>query len=176
MASNRQKVQSTYIGDGVGTTQGTALLMPGQLGNIFTKDAKTYQLVKFLDSVVVNNLVYWSDEDDFIVTTVLNRNKPAGGALCTVAASSFGFIQIGGPGNVLEDTSVTANKDEVVAAANTLAIAGTTLKMAVGRTITGVTTTTTGTSGFPAVGYFTGAAVAAVAPIVWQLAGQQYGV
>jgi len=176
MASNRQRNQAIWLDGGVTTSLGATLFMPGQLGSIFTKDGKTYQLVKFLDSVVVNNLVYWSDEDDFVVTTVLNRNKPAGGALGTVAAASHGFIQTGGPGNVLEDTSVTANKDEVVAAANTMAFAGTTLKMAVGREITGAFTATTGRSGFPMIGYFTGAAVAGVAPIVWQLAGQQYGV
>lgn len=90
--------------DGATTSMNvTALFVPGQLGQVFTRAGVTYQIVQAKSTtttLAAGTPVGWTDQDDFVVSakqTDLTRNLPAGITLGTITASSYGFIQVAGP-------------------------------------------------------------------------------
>lgn len=82
---------------------------PGQIGSLFSRGSETFQYVK-LDTgataaaavaPAANQVVYWKDRDDFLVTNDLaqsaaSRNGVAGILRCAATAGYYVFIQKGG--------------------------------------------------------------------------------
>ena len=81
----------------------------GQVGALFTRGSETFQYVKFdtgattaaAVAVAADEIVFWKDRDDFLVTTVANqaaagRNAVAGVLKYALTPGYHGFIQTGG--------------------------------------------------------------------------------
>src|SRR5688572_6976598 len=106
--NNRLANQGVWIGAGPGSEDVTSLYLPGQLGSVYISADKVYQLVQFkstTSTVAANTALGWTDVDDFVVSAEAddwNKNLPAGVALGTQTASSYGWIQVAGPGTVLQ--------------------------------------------------------------------------
>lgn len=161
--NNRLSNQGLWIGAGFGSMDDTSLYMPGQLGMVVVKNDKAYQLVQFDSStstVSAGAACAWIDVDDFVVTTDIsdtNRNLPAGVALGTQTASSYGWIQVDGP------ASVYFAQGSTVAAGGTDAAAGETAIMSA--TDLGVDRVAAGTaSTYQPLGIFMGAATGGTTP------------
>ena len=115
--TNRIANQGVYISSGFSTMNDTSLLLSGQLGQVVVQGEKVYQLVQFesgIIAVVATTPVLWKSPSSFIVTddydaTGANRNQPAGVALTTMTASSYGWIQVFGPGTVYTKTAEAAS-------------------------------------------------------------------
>jgi hypothetical protein len=113
MASTNNRVssvQTTYIDAlTLATMNASSLQYAGQLGQFVEKNGKTYQLV-LVDStssvVAANTVLTWLDMDDFSVTSDVSEslpNLPAGVAIGTITAGSYGFIQVHGPATAATD-------------------------------------------------------------------------
>src|SRR3972149_12145600 len=104
--NNRIANQGVWIGDGPLDFNETTLFLGGQLGMVYTKAGKTYQLVKMhsgASSPILGDAVAWQDHDDFVVTDDISdakRNAPAGICQDTVTAGNHCWIQVAGPATV----------------------------------------------------------------------------
>ena len=117
MANNRLAFQPAWIEAGTDDFNVTTLAFPGALGAVWTKDGKTYQIVKThasTSAIAIGTPVGWQDFDDFVVTAEaddINRNLPAGVALDTVTAGNYCVIQVAGPHTAI----ICANGSDAVA-------------------------------------------------------------
>jgi hypothetical protein len=78
------------------------LFVPGQLGQMYEKNGKKYQLVQFKSSssTIANGCpVMWTDRANFVVSAKVSdskRNEVAGVALGAITAGNYDFIQVRG--------------------------------------------------------------------------------
>src|SRR3990167_327756 len=131
VSNNRKMNQGVWIGDGFATENATSLFLGGQLGMVFTKAGKTYQLFRSAsgaDAIIANVALAWVDFDDFTVTDDISdaaRNRPAGIAIGTLTASNYGWIQVGGPGTGKDDGNNAADATILFLSATDGALANT---------------------------------------------------
>lgn len=122
---NRLASQAVWVGAGFGSMDETTLSYPGQLGMVVIQAGKAYQLVLFKSTsttIAANAAIGWNDMDDFIVSAKASdwagRNFPAGVALGTQTAGSYGWIQVGGPGTLKDDGNNAASGTSLILSAS----------------------------------------------------------
>ncbi len=124
VSKGRQINQGAYIGAGLGTMDEVTLSYPGQLGDVLVRNGIAYQLVQFKSTsttIAAAAAVGWTDLDDFVVSAKasdwLGRNFPAGLALGTQTAGSYGWIQVNGPGSARDDGGNAASGTSLILSA-----------------------------------------------------------
>lgn len=123
MASNRIKSQGLWLDAAVTSMDVTTLFLPGQLGQIYEKNGKAYQIVQFKSTtatIAAGTVVMWVDHANFIVSAKVSdiwRNAVAGVALLANTAGNYGFIQVRGSNlTVVSTGSITAGDLVVMSA------------------------------------------------------------